>query len=67
MSSVWAALACSTALWPIGISATYFEPAKRPAGEAWVVTASDKIASRPMLIRAHMPVSVVRRSVLKAT
>jgi hypothetical protein len=67
MSNAWAALACATAFWAIGVWAAYFEPARRPAGEAWVVTASDKIASRPMLIRAHVPFTVVRRSALAAT
>jgi hypothetical protein len=46
---------CSTALWAIVIAAAYFEPIKRPAGEAWVVTASEKMPSRPMLVRAHVP------------
>jgi hypothetical protein len=47
-------LVCATALWVIAAFTT-FEPIKRPAGEAWVVTASEKSASRPMLVRAHVP------------
>jgi hypothetical protein len=34
---------------------------KRPAGEAWVVTASEKIASRPMLVRANVPFKTATR------
>jgi len=58
MSGIWAAVACATGLWVIATAATYYEPAKRTAGEAWVVTASDKIASRPMLVRANVPYRV---------
>jgi hypothetical protein len=58
MSSTSAALAFATGLWVIAIGATYYQPAKRPAGEAWVVTASDRIASRPMLVRANVPYRV---------
>ena len=58
MSSTSAALAFATGLWVIAIGATYYQPAKRPAGEAWVVTASDRIANRPMLVRAHVPFKV---------
>ena len=58
MSNIWAALVCATGLWAIGIWTTYFEPNRRPAGEAWVVTASDKIATRPMLVRANVPFRV---------
>ena len=58
MSSTWAALACASGLWVIAISASYYDPAKRPAGEAWVVTASDKSPSRPTLVRAHVPYKV---------
>jgi hypothetical protein len=54
MSSTSAALACATGLWVIVVAVTYYEPAKRSAGEAWVVTASEKIASRPALVRAHV-------------
>jgi len=54
MSNLWAALVCATGLWAIA-GFTIFEPVKRPAGEAWVVTASEKIRSRPILVRAHVP------------
>ena len=55
MSSLWAPVVCATGLWVIVIAAAHYEPAKRPAGEAWVVTASEKMPSRPALARAHMP------------
>ena len=55
MSSTSAALAFATGLWVIAIGATYYQPAKRPAGEAWVVTASEKMRNRPILVRAHVP------------
>ena len=55
MSSLWGAVVCATALWAIVIATAYFEPVKRPAGEAWVVTASEKMPSRPALVRAHVP------------
>ena len=29
----------------IAVAATYYEPAKRPADEAWIVAASDRITS----------------------
>ena len=54
MFNLWAALVCATGLWAIA-GFTTFEPVKRPAGEAWVVTASEKIRSRPILVRAHVP------------
>ena len=62
MSGAWGNAFCATAIWVIMVSAAYFGLAKRPAGEAWVVTASDKIASRPMLVRANVPfkISAVR-------
>ena len=37
------------------------ETPKRPAGEAWVVTASEKIASRPALVRANVPFKTAAR------
>jgi hypothetical protein len=55
MSSTWAAAVCAAGLWVIVIAAANFEPAKRPVGEAWVVTASEKMPSRPMLVRANVP------------
>jgi len=60
MSAIWAAVTFATGLWVIAIATTYYEPAKRPAGEAWVVTASDRLASRPMLVRANVPYTVAR-------
>ena len=55
MSDVWAAVVCATGLWVIVVAAAHYEPAKPRAGEAWVVTASEKMPSRPMLVRAHVP------------
>jgi hypothetical protein len=55
MSNIGAAAVCAAGLWIIVIAAAYFEPAKRPAGEAWVLTASEKMPSRPMLVRANVP------------
>ena len=46
MSGNWSSAVCATAIWVIMAATAYFEPAKRSAGEAWVVTSSDKIASR---------------------
>lgn len=56
MSHQWAAIVCATGIVIACLAAAVFGGAKRPAGEAWVVTASDKMASRPMLVRAHVPV-----------
>jgi len=56
MSHHWAALVCATGLWIACLAAALYGGPQRPAGEAWVVTASDKIPSRPMLVRAHVPV-----------
>ena len=46
---------------------TTLEPMKRPAGEAWVVTASEwvvtaseKMRNRPILVRAHVPSQTAR-------
>ena len=55
MSNTIAALVCATGLWLICTAAAVSDFPKRPAGEAWVVTASDKIPSRPMLVRAAVP------------
>ena len=54
MFNPWGAMVCATAMWAIVVSAAYFEPAKRPTGEAWVVTASEKMLSRPALVRANV-------------
>src|SRR5215204_4706832 len=51
---LWAALVCATGLWAIA-GFTTLEPMKRPAGEAWVVTGSEKMRNRPILVRAHVP------------
>jgi hypothetical protein len=50
-----AAAICATVLWTACIWSAVQEFPKRPAGEAWVVTASDKMPSRPMLVRANVP------------
>lgn len=55
MSETWAAALCATGLWLACIAAASSGSPKQPAGEAWVVTASDKVPSRPMLVRAHVP------------
>ena len=55
MSNVWAAFSCATVLWVVCTIAAVYGFPKRPAGEAWVVTASDKMTIRPMLVRAHVP------------
>jgi hypothetical protein len=54
MPNIIAALICATGLWVICTAAALYEVPKRPPGEAWVVTASEKISSRPMLVRAHI-------------
>ena len=50
-SDVIAAAVAATVLWVVSVGSFLMETPKRPAGEAWVVTASDKIDSRPMLVR----------------
>jgi hypothetical protein len=55
MPNIWAAAVCAAGIWVIVIAAVNSEPVKRPVGEAWVVTASEKMASRPALVRAHVP------------
>lgn len=54
-SDVIAAAVAATVLWVVSMGAFLMETPKRPAGEAWVVTASDKIVSRPLLVRANVP------------
>jgi hypothetical protein len=66
MSGMWGNVLCATAIWVIMASAAYLEPAKRAAGEAWVVTSSDEMANRPMLVRAHVPVKVVAAAAARA-
>jgi hypothetical protein len=55
MPNTVAAFVCATALWVMFAVAASYDSIKRPAGEAWVVTASEKMPSRPMLVRAHVP------------
>jgi len=45
----------------VSVGSFLWESPKRPRGEAWVVTASDKIASRPMLVRANVPFKTAAR------
>jgi hypothetical protein len=54
-SDLWAGLVAATSIWIICIAAYGMEAPRRPAGEAWVVTSSDKMASRPILVRANVP------------
>ena len=68
MSNLWAALVCATSLWAIA-GFTTFEPVKRPAGEAWVVTASEKMRNRAILVRAVCPTkppATLRNAVLNS-
>jgi hypothetical protein len=58
MPNLWASLVCATGIWVVCTAAAIFDVPKRPGGEAWIVTASDKIASRPMLVRAAVPFKV---------
>jgi len=58
MPNPWAALVCATGLWAVCTAAAVFEFPRRPVGEAWIVTASDIIASRPMLVRAAVAFKV---------
>ncbi len=55
MSNTNAAFVCATVLWAVCILAGFQGVPQRPAGEAWVVTSSDKMSSRPMLVRASVP------------
>jgi hypothetical protein len=54
MPNTFAAAVCATVLWVVCVWSAVREFPKRPAGEAWVVTASDKMPSRPMLVRANV-------------
>jgi hypothetical protein len=56
-----AALVMATGLWAASAASYALETPRRPAGEAWVVTSSDKIASRPMLMRANVPFKTAAR------
>src|SRR5215210_5173266 len=54
MPNTVAALVCASALWFLFTAAANYDVVKRPAGEVWVVTASEKLPSRPTLVRAHL-------------
>jgi hypothetical protein len=60
-SEVMAAALAATVLWVVSVAAFLMETPKRPTGEAWVVTASEKIASRPTLVRANVPFKTAAR------
>ena len=60
-SDVIAAAVAATVLWVVSVGAFLMETPRRPTGEAWVVTASDKMASRPMLVRANAPFKTAAR------
>jgi hypothetical protein len=60
-SDVVAAAVTATVLGVVSVGAFLAASPKRPAGEAWVVTASEKIASRPMLVRANVPFKTATR------
>lgn len=55
MSNTIASFVCASVLWVVCTLAAMYDSPRRPAGEAWVVTASDKMSSRPMLVRANVP------------
>ena len=63
MSNTFAAAICATGLWVVCIGSAIYEFPRRPAGEAWVVTASDKMSSRPMLVRANVRFQTAARDV----
>jgi len=58
MTDTVAGFICATGIWVVCALAAAADLPKRPAGEAWVVTSSEKIASRPMLVRASVPFAV---------
>jgi hypothetical protein len=60
-SDVIAAAVAATVLWVVSVGSFLMETPKRPTGEAWVVTASEKIASRPALVRANVPFKTAAR------
>ena len=51
----------ATVLWVVSVGAFLMETPKRPARDAWVVTASEKISSRPALVRANIPFKTAAR------
>ena len=48
------AFVLASGIWVICIAAYNMETPRRPPGEAWIVTSSEKMPSRPMLVRAHV-------------
>jgi hypothetical protein len=57
-SQILASLVGATVVW-FACGFAYVSGQPRPgAGVAWVVTGSDKVASRPMLVRANVPYRV---------
>ena len=50
-SEVTSGLVMATVLWVVGVVAVLGGPTKPPS-EVWVVTASEKVASHPTLVRA---------------
>ena len=50
-SEAASSLVMATVLWAIAVVAVLGGPAKPPS-EVWLVTASDKVASHPTLVRA---------------
>ena len=61
MSNTFAAAICATVLWVVCIASAIYELPRRPAGEAWVVTSSDKMSSANVRFQtAARDVSVTR-------
>jgi hypothetical protein len=60
-SEVIAAAVVATVLWVVSVGSFLMESPRRTAGEAWVVTASEKISSRPALVRANVPFKTAAR------
>ena len=56
MSHLFAAALCATMLWAAFMFSAFTGGPVQRSGEAWTVTASDKIASRPALVRIAVPV-----------
>ena len=55
MPNTVAAFVCATALWVMFAVAASYDLVKRPAGEPWVVIASERMPSRSSLVRAQVP------------
>jgi hypothetical protein len=62
MSSTAAAFVCATVLWIVCIGTANYDVVRRPAGEAWVVTASEKNPYRPALVRANVRFDTASRA-----